>query len=638
MPILSAKHLRKSYGADVVLADVELTIRTGERIGVVGLNGAGKSTLARILAGREDADSGELSRRRGATIEYLDQVPRFDGAPTAREAVMAGLASWRAAVERHEGAARALATAAGDLDLLLAEQAAAAEDVERLGGWQQEHRVDSLLGSLGVERPDAPVSELSGGEQRRVALARILIARPHLALLDEPTNHLDAGTIEWLESFLEDEYQGALLLITHDRYLLDRVATRTIEVTGGQVFSYDGGYELYLAQKAERLAHAARVEQNRQNFLRRELEWLRRQPKARGTKQKARIERAEAAKAIAAPRAERSVSFEVDVTRSGKTILELRELALSLAGRRLVAGLDLFLTQGERLGVIGKNGTGKTTLLRAITGELEPEAGRVVVGANTRIAYFDQQRSDLDDEKSVFENVAGDKSRIELGGEVIEPRTYLERFGFDGQRQRQPVGSLSGGERARVALARLLRQPSNLLILDEPTNDLDVATLAAVESLLVDSGATAIVVTHDRWFLDRVATSILAFEGEGRVVRYPGSYETYRRLREEAKLAEKQRAVASAPRASSAPARAERVPAPRKLTFAEAKELEALPDAITLAEARVETLTAKLADPALYAGGGAEVQQVTAELEAARADASRLMARWEALETKQAGG
>ncbi len=629
MPIVAAKHLHKAYGAHVVLGDADVTLRSGERVGVVGRNGAGKSTLARIVAGIEAPDAGELSRRRGATVLYLDQVPRFDGDPTAEEAVSTGLSAWKTAVERHEAAARALGEGSGDLDALLAEQTEAAEAVERAGGWEQSHRVASMLGNLGVERTDAHISTLSGGEQRRVALARILIARPDLAILDEPTNHLDAGTIEWLESYLLDEHTGGVLLITHDRYLLDRVATRTLEVADGAVFSYDGGYELYLEQKAERLAHAERVEQNRQNFLRGELEWLRRQPKARTTKQKARIERAEAAKAVKAPKTERAVKLEVDVARSGKTVLELCGLGLSIEGRTLVHDLDLFVTQGERIGVVGRNGTGKTTLLRAIVGERAPDAGSVVVGRNARIAYFDQSRSGLEDEMSVFDNVTGDQSRIELGGQVIEPRTYLERFGFSGHKQRQPVGSLSGGERARVALARLLRQSANLVILDEPTNDLDVATLGALESMLVDYAITAIVVTHDRWFLDRVATAILAFEGDGRVTRYPGNYDTYRRLRAQAEKA-------AGPPPAEAPAAPLRTPRRKKaLGFAEARELETLPDAIAAAEARVSELTAVLGDPASYAGSGTDIQQTTADLDATRAEVDRLMARWEELEMKK---
>nr|HMR11715.1 ABC-F family ATP-binding cassette domain-containing protein [Polyangiaceae bacterium] len=371
------------------------------------------------------------------------------------------------------------------------------------GGFDQGHRVGAMLGHLGVLSPTQRVASMSGGEQRRVALARILIARPDLAILDEPTNHLDAETIEWLEGYLLQEYRGAVLLITHDRYLLDRVAQRTWEVADGVVHSYDGGYELFLERKAEREAHAARTEQNRQNFVRQELSWLRRQPKARTTKQKARVERAERALSTDGPKADLGVNFELSVARAGKTILELHDLEVGIAGKRLVQDLTLYLTQGDRLGIVGKNGSGKTTLLRTLLGELAPTSGRVVLGKNTRIAYFDQLRSGLDPDKSVFENVVGDMSRIEVAGEVVEPRSYLERFGFKGADQRKQVAALSGGERARVAMARMLRQSANLVVMDEPTNDLDVSTLAALEGLLVEMNVTALVVTHDRWFLDR---------------------------------------------------------------------------------------------------------------------------------------
>jgi ATP-binding cassette subfamily F protein uup len=635
--VVSAHNLQKSFGNQVVLRAADVTIEPGERIGVVGVNGAGKSTLSRILAGTDVADSGELSRARGASIAYLEQVPSFAGDPTAFQAVEAGLGGWTVAVARHEAASAALGRGDGNLELLLAEQEQAAAEVERLGGWERGHHVASLLEHLGVERSDARVSELSGGEQRRVALARLLISEPDLAILDEPTNHLDADTVDWLEAYLIDEFTHAVLLITHDRYLLDRVAERTLEVENGEVHAYDGGYERYLAQKAERLAHAARTEQNRQNFLRRELEWLRRQPKARTTKQKARIERAESAKAVAGPKLERTASFELDLVKSGKTILELRELVVKMGERVLVDRLSLFVTEGERIGVVGPNGSGKTTLLRTILGEHAPAAGQVVVGQNTKIGYFDQRRSGLDDTKSVYENVAGDQSRIELGGEFIEPRSYLERFAFDSYKQRQPVGSLSGGERARVALARLLRQSTNLLILDEPTNDLDVATLAALEAMLVELGVTALVVTHDRWFLDRVATSILSFERDGKAVLYPGNYETYRRLR--AQVEQERSAARSASLAPAAAKRTEPASASGKkrgLSVTEQRELAALPDAIETAEARVRELDLTLADPATYAARGKQgMSALSAELTRAKAEVERLTARWEELELRQ---
>jgi ATP-binding cassette subfamily F protein uup len=633
LSIVAAHGLQKGYGNHIVLRSADLIIEPAERVGVVGLNGAGKSTLGKLLAGVEQPDAGSIARRRGARIEYLEQVPRFDGTLTAEQAVTQGLTAWNEAVARHATASAALGESGADHDRLLQEQAAAAEEVERLGGWDQQHRVRAVLQHLGVQRHDGLVGEMSGGEQRRVALARLLVSRPDLAILDEPTNHLDAETVEWLEQHLMDEFPGAVLLITHDRYLLDNVAQRTVEVADGEAFSYDGGYERFLEQKAERLAHAARTEQNRQNFLRRELEWLRRMPKARTTKQKARIERAESARDAPKLKQEKTVELSLDVSRAGKTLLELRDVTLQIEARALVTQLSLFVIQGERIGIVGPNGAGKTTLLRAILGQHELSSGTLSVGKNTKVAYFDQKRSGLDDSKSIWDNVTGDQSRIELGGEVIDPRSYMERFAFDSHKQRQPVGSLSGGERARVALARLLRQSANLVLFDEPTNDLDTATLGAVEGMLLDFGVTALIVTHDRYFLDRVATSILAFEEGGRVVHYPGNYDTFRRLRaeaREARKAEEKAEVAAAPKLTS-----QKPPAKKAgLSKPEERELGALPDKIDQAEQQVSAITAKLGDPATYAGG-TDVAALNRDLEAARAEAERLTARWEELETKR---
>ena len=637
MSIVTVQNVHRAFGNHTVLRAADLTIDPGERVGVVGLNGAGKSTLSRILAGTEPADSGTVARRRGASVAYLEQVPHFEGDPTAFEAVTSGLVGWSEAVARHEAASLSLSRGEGNLELLLEQQHTAQSDVERLGGWDRQHKVEAFLDHLGIHRTDAKVSSMSGGEQRRVALARVLISSPDLAILDEPTNHLDAETIEWLEQYLIEEYTNAILLITHDRYLLDRVAERTVEVANGEVYSYDGGYQLYLEQKAERLAHMERTESNRQNFLRKELEWLSRQPKARSTKQKARIDRAEAAKAVSGPRVDRTAALELDIVRSGKTILELRDLRVEIGGRTLIDNLTMFLTEGERVGIVGPNGSGKTTLLKTMLGELPPAGGTVVLGQNTKVAYFDQRRSGLDDSKSIWDNVVGDQSKIELGGEIIEPRSYLERFAFDPHKQRQQVGSLSGGERARVALARLLRQSANLVILDEPTNDLDTATLGALESMLVDFGVTALVVTHDRWFLDRVATSVLAFEEGGRAVRYPGNYETYRRLKAQQQSERASRPPPAAPAAAAAPATKPAGNAKKKgLSNNEQRELGGLPDAIEKAEQRVAELGQTLADPKTYAAGGKEIARVSAELERAKAEVDKLTSRWEELELKRA--
>ncbi|HET9952864.1 MAG TPA: ABC-F family ATP-binding cassette domain-containing protein [Polyangiaceae bacterium] len=652
MPIIQAHGVSKTYGTRSVLRDVELTIRTRERVGMVGSNGAGKSTLARILAGIEAPDTGNVSRRRGASVVYLSQTPKFEQEISAEETLLEALTAWRDAVARHEAATRAVTTTSGaELDTWLEAQHRAAEDVERLGGWDQRHRAVALLGHVGIQDSKALVTRMSGGEQRRVALARMLLQNPDLAILDEPTNHLDAETIEWLEQYLIEEHTGAVLLITHDRYLLDRVAERTFEINDGQVFSYDGGYELYLEQKAERDAQAARTEQNRQNFLRRELEWLQRQPKARTTKQKARIERAEAAKQAIAPKREANLELELETVRAGKTILELRELSLDMPGegprRPLIRNLDLFLARGEIIGIVGPNGSGKTSLLRAILGELSPQSGRIVVGQNTKIAYFDQNRTGLKEEASIYENVSEDQSTIELGGTALDPRSYLERFNFDRYAQRQPVGSLSGGERARVALAKLLRQPSNLLLMDEPTNDLDVRTLGALESMLLDAGATALVVTHDRWFLDRIASRILAFENDARVVVYPGNYSSFARLRREAREAheavQKQQAAALAAETAKKEAERKKVagpteapPAkPKPLNRAERDELAQLPDRIERAEQLVTELTHQLSDPAAHSGGGSRAAEILKQLDATKLEVERLMARWEELETRK---
>ena len=635
MPVLDAQRLSKSFGERPLLKDATLTIVSGERVGLVGKNGTGKSTLARMLAGLEPLDGGEIALRRGAAVRYLAQAPSFDPTCTPRELVSEGLASWARAKARYDELGELLTH--DPKPELLEEHAELAHEIEHHGGWQRDHEVDSMLGHVGIfPRRDQAVGSMSGGEKRRVALAQILIARPALAILDEPTNHLDVGTIDWLERYLLEEHPGAVLLVTHDRYLLDRVCTRTLELERGVLTSYDGGYETYLEAKATRAAHEDRTEANRQNFLRRELEWLARQPKARSTKQKARIDRAEAAKSTKAPVAEQRVALALEETRSGKTVLELEHLRLDLGGRTLVQDLTLYLPQGERVGIVGANGTGKTTLLRAIAGELAPTGGRLTVGQNTKIAYFDQERSGLDLDKSIFDNI-GDQGRFEVAGQVLDTRSYLERFLFDGHEQRKAVGALSGGERARVALAKVLRTATNLVLLDEPTNDLDVATLGALEEMLLDFDGAALVVTHDRWFLDRVATSILVFEGDGRVVRYPGNYETYRRL---AAAAQKASAENAPPRAAPSLDKKSAAPKPIKpkgLSYAERLELEKLPDRIEAEERRVRALELRISDPEFYRSEPAEVQHTLAELEGARAESTALLARWEALETRSAG-
>jgi ABC transport system ATP-binding/permease protein len=631
MPVVTATRVSRHYGAHVVLEDASLTIQRGERVGVVGANGAGKSTLARILAGIEAADGGLVTRRRDAEILYLEQSPDLPAGMSAREVALSGLAGWCAARQRFELASERVA-GARDAGLAAAthEQAAAADDLERLGGWELVHRAESILGHLGIADADRDVARMSGGERRRVALARLLIARPDLAILDEPTNHLDVDTVDWLERHLLDDFDGAVLLITHDRYLLDRVAERTLEVSRGRVTSYDGGYETYLRARAERLAHEERTERNRQNFLRTELEWLRRQPKARSGKSKARIQRVLDATAQERPISQAVAQIAAAETRSGKTILELKRVSIGADGRVLAGAIDLYVTQGERIGVVGPNGCGKSTLLRCLVGEIEPAAGRIARGANTRIAYLDQTRSALDEAATVFENVIGDLASVRVGDREITPRSYLERFLFDDAGQRSVVTTLSGGERARVALAKLLAQPANLFILDEPTNDLDIPTLGALEEFLLESDGSAIVVTHDRYFLDRVATSILAFE-DGRLRRFHGAYSDYLAQRAVAKDAPPPPRTETVP-----PASPPKAGAGAKLSYREQRELDALPDEIEALDARVASLEAQLAAPETYAERGRDVADLVSQLEHTKREVERLILRWEELETRKA--
>jgi len=607
-------------------------------VGLVGNNGAGKSTLGRVLAGLEESDGGKIARRRESTVDYLEQEPHFAPGRTIREVVLEGLADWNAAKRRFDELTEEL-TEAGDPDdqaRLATLQAKAGEALERQGGWEREHEAEATVGHLGISDPNRTVDTLSGGEARRVALARLLVAAPDLAILDEPTNHLDIETIEWLEEFLRDRWKGALLLISHDRRVLDAVTTRTLEIHDGSVDSYDGGYARYLLAKAEREAHSERTERNRQNFLRREVEWLRRAPKARGTKQKARTARAEAALDQTAPQRERQAELKLRSERLGKTILETSGLCIERDGRRLIEGLDLALRPGERIGVVGPNGSGKTSLLLALLGELPLAQGSIILGSNTKIGYLDQSRACLNDAETVREAAVGDANQIVVGDEQLSVGSYLERFLFRRPQQRVRVGELSGGERARVCLARLLAQKCNLLLMDEPTNDLDVATLSALESMLIDFGGCVILVSHDRWMLDRVATSILAFEGEGRTELHVGGYSDYRarQLRERSRESQAPDRSAESVRRSEARSTRSAVTA-KKLTHAERLELDGLFEKIEAAEARVAELQVQLADPEIYQGPGEAVAAIRSDLQASEAEAARLTARWEDLEERK---
>jgi ABC transport system ATP-binding/permease protein len=644
--IVTVQQLVKHFGSRVVLDGASFAIHAGDRIALVGVNGAGKSTLMRYLAGAIDEapegalldrdtgpESGKITRRRGLSIEYVAQEPRLDPDRSVGDTLRDGLRHHVRAVAELEAIEASLGGLAGDaLDDALAAQAALHEEVAALGGFDQDHELRGLAAALDLPPADARIGVLSMGERRRVALARALLSRPELLALDEPTNHLDAVTTAWLEERLLGR-RGSLLLVTHDRYFLDRVATRILELDRGQVHSYDGGYREFLVRQPERLGNEAERERRRAAFVRREIHWIRANAPARSTKQKARIDRFDAAVATGDAIVERDgpVSLRLaPATRLGSTILELLDLTVKIGDRTLIDHLTLRWKPGDRIGVVGRNGAGKTTLIRTILGERAPDGGKVVIGQNTRFAFMDQARSELRDDHTVLQEVAGDDESVPLADGPVHPRTFLRMLLFDDQFADAKVGVLSGGERNRVQLAKLLRSGANFLVLDEPTNDLDVMTLAVLEDALAAFTGCVLVVSHDRWFLDKVATGILAIEPGGAATFYEGNCSSYL-----AKTAALHAAAVPAP----APARkvaktpSPSAPAPRKRTFKEQQELAAIEQTIEAAEHDVTALEAALQDPTAYAQRATEVPAMVAALEAARRRVEQLYARWQELET-----
>ncbi len=643
MTLLHAAGLGLAFGSRTVFDGLTFTIEEGERIGLVGVNGSGKSSLMRMLARAAEPDRGELQLRRAATVTYLPQEPAFaDGATVASELEVAR-APLRAALDAHAALSARLEAERDEAGhaRLLGELAALSDRIEHLGGWDTAHEARRLLDRLGVKDWDRPVAELSGGTRKRVAIARALLTRPDLLLLDEPTNHLDADTVDWLEDEI-DGLTGALLLVTHDRYFLDDLVDRIVEINpGAGVTSYPGNYEAYLAQRLEAEALAETAQHKRDRWIAEEVAWLRRGVEARRTKSKARIERARrlmAERGFARPRVADLRTAEPP--RLSHVVLDAHGISRSFGGPPVLDRVDFKLQRGERVGIVGPNGVGKTTFLRVLLGELPPDAGEVVTGQRTKIAYHDQQRASLDPEQTVYEAAGGSPAGragedfVELSGRRVALRDYLDDLLFPVSMQRMQVKALSGGERNRLLLAKLFLEGANVLVLDEPTNDLDLVTLNALERLLLRFDGSVLLVTHDRYFLDKVATAILAFEGGGRAVRYPGNYETYRTLKEQAAAAAVDRAAAPAPRApATATATApERTRKPGKLTFKEQRELEGIEPAILAAEERKSAIEAALADPATYQRAGDTVAALRIELEQVSAEVERLYGRWQELE------
>jgi ABC transport system ATP-binding/permease protein len=637
MPILDVIGLSKSLGSRTLLQNVHFTVVRGEKVGLLGDNGSGKSTLGKILAGVTEGDAGKVSRRRGARIGYLPQEPALPAGMSAEEAALSGLTAWQTAHKRYQTLCKQLETAkAKDAAVLLAEQAALTAEIEQLGGWNRHDEARRVLTQLGITALHQDVATMSGGERRRVALARLLIESPDLAILDEPTNHMDADTIEWLEEYLSTRFPGAVVLITHDRFLLNSVVTRTLEIENGQVHSYQGGWEEYLQGKDERRARSEREEANRQNFLRTELEWLRRSPKARTGKQKARIGRAEEALARSPEKQQSHLKMQIESSRLGGNILEARGLTIAVGGRTLARNLDFHLTAGERIGIVGRSGAGKTTLLRTLIGQLEPNSGEVLRGKNTTFAYLDQMRSGMDDTENVFDAVTGGRPSVRLGDTDLASYSYLKRFRFEGEVLKQKVSALSGGERSRLALAKLLLARANVLVLDEPTNDLDVMTLSALEDMILSLKGAALVVSHDRYFLDRVATSVLALDGQGGVDHIQGGYSEYAEIRK-AQMTRAEKTDSADAEKPVVGAKVSTSHAKKKLTYAEELELEKLYPQVEAWAEKVAELEQMVADPSLYTERRDEAAALHQSLEAARRALSECEQRWLELEERREG-
>jgi ATP-binding cassette ChvD family protein len=528
--IYTMKGLGKIHEPDrVVLRDIWLSFLPGAKIGVLGLNGAGKSTLLRIMAGQDHDFVGEAFPAAGISVGFLEQEPKLDSSRTVLGNVEEGVAEIRALLNRYDeiNAKFGEELPPEEMDRVLEEQGRVQDRIEAAQGWDLDSRVELAMDALRLPPPDAEVTTLSGGERRRVALCRLLLRSPDLLLLDEPTNHLDAESVAWLERFLKD-YPGTVVAVTHDRYFLDNVAGWILELDRGHGIPWEGNYSSWLEQKQNRLAQEEKTESKRQRTLQRELEWIRMSPRARQAKGKARLNAYE--QLLGEDTAQKVEQVEIYIPpgpRLGEIVIEARGLRKSYGDLLLMDDVSFTLPRAGIVGVIGPNGAGKTTLFRMVTGQEPPDSGTLRLGETVQVGYVDQSRDALAADKSVWEEITGGADEVELGRRSVASRAYCAWFNFKGRDQQRQVGSLSGGERNRVHLAKLLKGGANLLLLDEPTNDLDVDTLRALEQALLDFAGCAVIISHDRWFLDRIATHILAFEGDSKVVWFEGNYEDY---------------------------------------------------------------------------------------------------------------
>ena len=613
--ILTAMDLNVHYGEQVILNKASLSIHEGDRIGLVGRNGVGKSTFLKIISEMIQPDSGEIAKNKDLVVGFLTQEFTLDNSKNVFENILVGAESILNFIEEYE-----------ILPYDSLKRIPLEEKIQQLDGWNLNNKIKQLLSSLNAPNPERRVDTLSGGEKRRVALCMSIVAQPDLLILDEPTNHLDAESIEWIEKYLSS-YKGTCIFVTHDRYFLDRIANRIVELSQGEFISHRGNYTDYLLNKSKRQAIKELEEEKRQNFLRRELEWVVRSPKARRTKAKSRLDNYY--EVVAQQNTEEELDVELVIPnppKLGNIIVELKNVSITLEGNKLFENLNFLFTQGRKLGIVGKNGVGKTTLLKMLLGELKPSKGNIEVGEKTEFNYVDQSRLLLNDEDTVIEAIGDGNNFIKFGDHQITVWSYLKRFLFTDDRINTLVGRLSGGEKSRLTLARILKNGGNFLMLDEPTNDLDLPTLRILEEALLAFAGCAVVVSHDRYFLNRVCNGILAFEGNGEVYFSEGNYDYYIEKKKE-RLKTKN---ADSKKNKKEDSRVKQKI--KKLTWKEKKELETIEENIILSEENVKRIEDIFSSPDFYEKYAEKTNELNHELNEAKQKVSILYARWEELE------
>jgi ATP-binding cassette subfamily F protein uup len=634
MPYITLDNASLAFGHHALLDHAAFQLDAGERVGLIGRNGAGKSSLLKAIAGTIKLDDGVVWRAPNARVVYVPQEPELDATHTVFEAVAEGLGGLQQIIIDYHQVTHDMGLAEADIDALMTKMQHLQHELDAQNGWAAQSRVETVLTRLKLDA-DALISTLSGGWRKRVALGRALVAEPEVLLLDEPTNHLDLEAIEWLEDLLLS-FQGSVLFITHDRRFLDKLATRITELDRGHLTDFVGNFSQYQIKKEELIAveetHAAKFDK----ILAQEEVWIRQGIKARRTRNEGRVRRLEALRLERAARRERQGNVKLNVDageRSGKLVAELDEVVKAYGGRVLINGFSTRILRGDKIGLLGPNGIGKTTLLKLILGDIEADRGSVERGTKINVAYFDQMREQLDEEATLADTISPGSDFVEIGNERKHVISYLEDFLFPPQRSRSPVKSLSGGERNRLLLARLFARPANVLVLDEPTNDLDIDTLELLESLLQDFTGTLFLVSHDRAFLENTVTQVIAFEGNGVLTEFGGGYDDWQRFSMQRASSLAQAKNTTKPQSAKVTT-TDKAPVANKLSFKEAQELELLPATLEGLEAELATINAALANPDIYRDDADLVKAHQLRLTTLEADIETGLARWAALESK----